>query len=304
LKKTTLVIMAAGIGSRYGTGIKQLTAVDNSGHIIMDYSIHDAIAAGFRKIVFIIRRDIEEDFRKTIGNRIEGVCAQSGVEVAYCFQSLTEIPGQLPEGRSKPWGTGQAVLTASAHIDGPFAVINADDYYGKSIYREIHDYLCADHPDNAFCMAGFILKNTLSDNGTVTRGICQVGEKGFLTNVTETKNICPTAAGAEADGRELDPNGYVSMNMWGLSSAFLETLRDNFKVFFETEVPSNPLEAEYLLPILIGQLLRRGAVTVQVLPTHDKWFGVTYAADKATVTESFAKLIARGTYREDLYADL
>ena len=226
------------------------------------------------------------------------------MEVAYCFQSLTEIPGELPEGRTKPWGTGQAVLAAREHIDGPFAVINADDYYGKSIYREIHDYLCADHPDNAYCMAGFILKNTLSDNGAVTRGICQVDGKGFLTNVEETKNIRPTADGAEADGRRLDPDGYVSMNMWGLSKAFLGALEENFKTFFETDVPANPLKAEYLLPILIGQLLQRKAVTVQVLPTHDKWFGVTYAADKAAVTESFAQLIAQGVYGEDLYADL
>ena len=304
MKKTTLVIMAAGIGSRYGAGIKQLAAVDQSGHIIMDYSIHDAIAAGFQKIVFIIRRDIEKDFREVIGNRIEAVCAKAGVEVAYCFQSLTEIPGSLPEGRSKPWGTGQAVLAAKDHIDGPFAVINADDYYGKSIYREIHDYLCTDHPENAFCMAGFILKNTLSDNGTVTRGICQVDGKGFLSDVVETKNIRPTADGAEADGKALDPDGYVSMNMWGLSPAFLETLERNFKTFFETDVPANPLKAEYLLPILIGQLLQHKEVTVQVLPTHDKWFGVTYAADKAAVTESFAQLIAQGVYGEDLYADL
>ena len=153
MKKTTLVIMAAGIGSRYGAGIKQLAAVDKSGHIIMDYSIHDAIAAGFQKIVFIIRRDIEKDFREVIGNRIEAVCAKAGVEVAYCFQSLTEIPGSLPEGRSKPWGTGQAVLAAKDHIDGPFAVINADDYYGKSIYREIHDYLLS-HMDQRITIEG------------------------------------------------------------------------------------------------------------------------------------------------------
>lgn len=304
MKKTTLVIMAAGIGSRYGAGIKQLASVDGSGHIIMDYSIHDAIAAGFNKIVFIIRRDIERDFREIIGDRIEAVCGKAGVEVAYCFQSLTEIPGALPEGRTKPWGTGQAVLAAKAEIDAPFAVINADDYYGKSIYGEIHDYLCGDHADNAFCMAGFILKNTLSDNGAVTRGVCQVDGEGFLTNVTETKNIRPTADGAEADGKRLDPNGYVSMNMWGLSPAFLTTLEENFKTFFRTDVPENPLKAEYLLPILIGQLLQRKAVTVQVLPTHDKWFGVTYAADKAAVTESFAQLIAQGVYGEDLYADL
>ena len=253
LKKTTLVIMAAGIGSRYGGGIKQLAKVDESGHIIMDYSIHDAIEAGFNQILFIIRRDIEEDFREVIGNRIEKICAAHGVEVGYCFQSLTDIPGVLPEGRTKPWGTGQAVLAAREYIDSPFAVINADDYYGKSIYGELHDYLCADHADNAFCMAGFILKNTLSENSGVTRGICQVRD-GFLTDVVETKNIL---SNAQADGVQLDPDCFVSMNMWGLTPAFLNTLDENFRVFFETEVPGNPLKAEYLLPILIGRLLQK-----------------------------------------------
>ena len=304
MKKTTLVIMAAGIGSRFGGGIKQLASVDGSGHIIMDYSIHDAIAAGFNKIVFIIRKDIEKDFREVIGNRIEAVCARKGVEVGYCFQSLTEIPGSLPEGRTKPWGTGQAVLAAKELINGPFAVINADDYYGKSVYTSIHDYLCQDHPDNAFCMAGFILKNTLSENGGVTRGLCQVDDRGFLTDVVETKNIQPCETGAQADGRPVDSNGYVSMNMWGLSPAFLGTLEEHFKTFFQTDVPQNPLKAEYLLPILIGQLLQQKAVTVQVLPTQDKWFGVTYAADKAAVTESFEKLLSDGVYRADLYSDL
>lgn len=300
MKKTTLVIMAAGIGSRYGSGIKQLASVDASGHIIMDYSIHDAIEAGFNKIVFIIRKDIEADFREIIGTRIEAVCKAHNVEVGYCFQSLTDIPGTLPEGRTKPWGTGQAVLAAKELIDSPFAVINADDYYGKSIYKDIHDYLCQDHPDNAFCMAGFILKNTLSDNGSVTRGVCQVKD-GFLSDVVETKNIM---ADATADGVQLDPESYVSMNLWGLSPAFLGTLEENFKTFFETDVPANPLKAEYLLPILIGQLLQKNALTVQVLPTHDKWFGVTYAADKAAVTESFRQLIEDGMYKEDLYSDL
>lgn len=300
MKKTTLVIMAAGIGSRYGGGIKQLAEVDESGHIIMDYSIHDAIEAGFNKILFIIRRDIEKDFREVIGNRIEAMCAEHHVEVGYCFQALEDIPGQVPEGRSKPWGTGQAVLAAREQIDSPFAVINADDYYGKSIYGDIHDFLVEDHPDNAFCMAGFILKNTLSDNGGVTRGICSV-EDGFLTNVVETKNI---QSNAQADGVQLNPDSFVSMNMWGLSPAFLHTLEENFRVFFETEVPQNPLKAEYLLPILIGALLQKKELTVQVLPTHDKWFGVTYAADKAAVTESFRQLIDAGVYREDLYADL
>ena len=292
--------MAAGIGSRYGSGVKQLASVDASGHIIMDYSIHDAIEAGFNKILFIIRKDIEDDFREIIGNRIEAVCSAHGVEVGYCFQSLADIPGVLPEGRTKPWGTGQAVLAAKELIDSPFAVINADDYYGKSIYKDIHDYLCQDHADNAFCMAGFILKNTLSDNGGVTRGICQVKD-GYLTNVVETKNI---QSDATANGVQLDPDSFVSMNLWGLSPAFLDTLEENFKVFFETDVPADPLKSEYLLPILIGQLLQKNALTVQVLPTHDKWFGVTYAADKAAVTESFRQLIAAGMYKEDLYSDL
>ena len=300
MKKTTLVIMAAGIGSRYGSGVKQLASVDASGHIIMDYSIHDAIEAGFNKILFIIRKDIEDDFREIIGNRIEAMCSAHGVEVGYCFQSLADIPGVLPEGRTKPWGIGQAVLAAKELIDSPFAVINADDYYGKSIYKDIHDYLCQDHADNAFCMAGFILKNTLSDNGGVTRGICQVKD-GYLTNVVETKNI---QSDATANGVQLDPDSFVSMNLWGLSPAFLDTLEENFKVFFETDVPADPLKSEYLLPILIGQLLQKNALTVQVLPTHDKWFGVTYAADKAAVTESFHQLIAAGMYKEDLYSDL
>ena len=304
MKKTTLLIMAAGIGSRYGGGVKQLAAVDASGHIIMDYSIHDAVAAGFNRIVFIIRKDIEKDFREIIGNRIEAVCAARGVEVGYCFQSLTEIPGSLPEGRSKPWGTGQAVLAAKALIDAPFAVINADDYYGKEVYQQIHDFLCEDHAANAYCMAGFILKNTLSDNGGVTRGICQVDGRLFLTNVAETKNIVKTPTGAETEGRTLDPDCFVSMNMWGLSPAFLETLEEHFRIFFEKTVPSNPLKAEYLLPILIGELLEQKKVTVKVLPTRDRWFGVTYAADREAVAESFRALIDAGEYREDLYSDL
>lgn len=303
LRKTTLVIMAAGIGSRYGGGIKQLASVDPSGHIIMDYSIHDAICAGFNKILFIIRRDIEKDFREIIGNRIEAVCRAHGVEVGYCFQSLEDIPGTLPQGRTKPWGTGQAVLAAKSMIDSPFAVINADDYYGKSIYTSIHDYLCADHGDSEFCMAGFVLKNTLSDNGGVTRGICQV-ENGFLTNVTETHNILPTPTGARADDTVLDPESFVSMNMWGLTPDFLHTLETNFETFFREDVPKNPLKAEYLLPILIGHLLQKEEISVQVLPTQDKWFGVTYAADKLAVTESFLALIDAGVYREDLYSDL
>ena len=301
--KTTLLIMAAGIGSRFGGGIKQLAAVDNSGHIIMDYSIHDAIEAGFNKIIFVIRKDIEKDFKEVIGNRIEKICAVHNVEVGYCFQSLEDIPGNLPEGRTKPWGTGQAVLAAKSLISEPFAVINADDYYGKNAFVSLHDFLIKDNKENEFCMAGFILKNTLSENGGVTRGVCKV-ENGYLTAISETSDIVKTKNGAAVNGAEINADSYVSMNMWGLSPKFMETLNEHFKLFFENKVLSNPLKAEYLLPILIEELLKENKVSVNVLPTTDKWFGVTYAEDKAFVEKSFKELINNGIYKDDLFSDL
>lgn len=304
--KTTLLIMAAGIGSRFGGGIKQLAAVDASGHIIMDYSIHDAMEAGFSKIVFIIRKDIEEDFREIIGNRIEAVCAAHGVEVGYAFQSLDAIPTgfTVPEGRTKPWGTGQAVLSARELVREPFAVINADDYYGKEAFVKIHDFLVSEAGEHKFCMAGFVLKNTLSDNGGVTRGICQVDANGHLTDVVETSNIVKTPSGAAVDGTPVNVNALVSMNMWGLTPGFMDTLEEGFRNFFSGAAAANPLKAEYLLPIFIGQLLREGKASVKVLETRDKWFGVTYQEDKAQVTESFRRLIQNGVYRGDLYGDL
>ena len=300
---TALVIMAAGIGSRFGGGIKQLEPVGPSGEIIMDYSIHDALEAGFNKLIFIIRKDIEEDFRQIIGNRIEAVCAARGVKVAYAFQSLQAVPEgvTVPEGRTKPWGTGQAVLSAREVIDCPFAVINADDYYGKEAYVKLHDFLTQKQASNAYAMAGFILKNTLSENGGVTRGVCQVDGKGFLTDVVETKNIVKTAEGAEADGQTLDVNSYVSMNMWALQPEFVQVLEQGFREFFQTAARENPLKAEYLLPIYIGQLLRQEQVTVQVLETGEKWFGVTYREDKPAVVESFRQLIDRGVYATPLF---
>ena len=301
--KTALVIMAAGLGSRFGGGIKQLEPVGPCGEIIMDYSIYDAIEAGFDKIVFIIRKDIEADFREVIGDRIGKVCATRGVEVAYAFQSMTNIPegNAVPEGRTKPWGTGQAVLAARALVDTPFAVINADDYYGKEAFVKLHDFLCREGADDTYCMAGFILKNTLSDNGGVTRGICQVDGDGFLTDVVETSHIIKTPEGASADGVAVDPDSFVSMNMWGLRPEFMEVLEQGFAEFFRDTVPSNPMKAEYLLPIYIGQLLREGRVSVQVLQTKDKWFGVTYREDKPTVVDSFRKLIADGVYDAPLF---
>lgn len=301
--KTALVIMAAGIGSRFGGGIKQLEPVGPNGEIIMDYSIYDAMEAGFNRIVFIIRKDIEADFREVIGERIEKICAKRGVSVGYAFQSMQAIPegNTVPEGRTKPWGTGQAVLAARDQVDCPFAVINADDYYGKEAFVKLHDFLCADRESNTYCMAGFILKNTLSENGGVTRGICQVDGNGFLTDVVETRNIVKTVDGAEVDGVAVDPDSYVSMNMWGLDPAFMDVLQTGFEEFFQTAAKDNPLKAEYLLPIYIGQLLREHKVAVQVLETKDKWFGVTYREDKPAVVESFRQLIEAGVYAPDLF---
>ena len=237
---TTLLIMAAGIGSRFGTGIKQLEPVDDVNHIIMDYSIHDAIEAGFNHVVFIIRKDIEKEFKEVIGDRIASICSAHNVTVDYAFQDINDIPGTLPEGRTKPWGTGQAVLAAKEVLDTPFIVSNADDYYGKEGFKAVHEYLVN---GGRSCMAGFVLKNTLSDNGGVTRGICKMDEESNLTEVVETKNIVKTATGAEADGVAVDVNSLVSMNMWGLTPDFLTTLEEGFKEFFKKEVPSNPLKA-------------------------------------------------------------
>lgn len=313
--KTTLVIMAAGIGSRFGGGIKQLEPIGPNGEIIMDYSIHDAIQAGFNKVIFIIRKDIEADFKEVIGNRIEAVCERLGVEVGYAFQDIHDIPGEFPEGRTKPWGTGQAVLAAKDLINTPFAVINADDYYGKKAYQEMHDWLIEDHADNAISMAGFILKNTLSDHGGVTRGICKVSAgHTHVTDVMETANIIKTVkegvVEASADGVSLNPDSYVSMNMWGFPAKesrkpeFLNVLEKEFSIFFEKTVPANPEKAEYLLPTLIGGMLREGRCTVKVLETTDKWFGVTYKEDKEAVVAAMHKLIENGIYKEELYSDL
>ena len=298
---TTLLIMAAGIGSRFGTGIKQLEPVDASNHIIMDYSIHDAIEAGFNHVVFIIRKDIEKEFKEVIGDRIAAICADHQVTVDYAFQDSNDIPGALPEGRTKPWGTGQAVLAAKNILSTPFIVINADDYYGKEGFRVVHEYLVN---GGKSCMAGFVLKNTLSDNGGVTRGICKMDEQNNLTEVVETKNIVKTVNGAEADGVAVDVNSLVSMNMWGLTPDFRTTLEDGFQEFFEKEVPGNPLKAEFLIPIFIGEQLEQGKMSVKVLKTNDTWYGMTYHEDVAAVKESFKKMLENGVYKADLFCDL
>ena len=302
----TLLIMAAGIGSRYGAGIKQLEKVDANGHIIMDYSIHDALKAGFNRVVFVIRRDIEADFREIIGSRIEPMCAAHGVEVAYAFQELTDIPAgfEVPEGRGKPWGTGHAILAAKGLIDSPFVVINADDYYGKEGFAKLHEFLSAPHKDSELCMAGFIMKNTLSEFGGVTRGVCQADENGYLKDVVETSDIVKTETGAAVNGVPVDADAYVSMNMWGLPASFMGLLESGFVDFFREEAPQNPLKAEYLLPSRIGELVREGTLSVKILETHDRWFGVTFKEDKPAVVASIQDLIRRGEYAEDLFSDL
>ena len=307
MKKTALVIMAAGIGSRFGKGIKQLAPVGPKGEIIMDYSIHDALEAGFNKVVFIIRKDLEDEFKKVIGDRISKI-----TEVAYAFQEIDDLPGdfQKPADRTKPWGTGHAVLAAKKVLSEPFAVINADDYYGKEAFVKLHNFLVGYAPEksNQFCMAGFILKNTLSENGAVTRGICETNEEGYLTAVHETSNIVKTPEGAAVDNdgqlTSINAESYASMNMWGLTPEFIQILEDGFKVFFANMGDKDILKAEYLLPIYIDELLQTGRVSVKVLDTNDKWFGVTYKEDKDYVVKSFAKLIEDGVYQKGLFEDL
>lgn len=306
-KKTALVIMAAGIGSRFGGGIKQLTAFGPNGEIIMDYSIYDAIKAGFNKVVFVIRRDLEKDFREIIGRRIEQV-----TEVAYAFQELGDLPDgfRVPEGRTKPWGTGQAILACRGLVKEPFAVINADDYYGKEAFCLVHDQLMKLEENcsgvYASCMAGFVLKNTLSDNGGVTRGICRMNEDQELTEVVETRNIVKTSGGAAVKGEDgsltpVNPEQLVSMNMWGYTPDFIDELESGFARFLSALTSENERTAEYLLPTIMDRLLKAGRAMISVLETKDKWFGVTYREDVDGVKAGFQALLDQGAYPAKLW---
>ena len=306
MKNTALVIMAAGIGSRFGGGIKQLEPVGPNGEIIMDYSIHDAMEAGFNKVIFIIRRDLEKDFKEIIGHRIEKL-----LPVEYAYQELEDLPAgyEVTPGRTKPWGTGQAVLSVKGMVDGPFLVINADDYYGREGFRRIHDYM-AEHMDSQseiydICMGGFVLSNTLSDNGTVTRGVCQVDEEGYLTNVAETYNIQMKEDGLHATDESgapvtISPSQPVSMNMWGLPASFVQELEKGFPVFLDN-LKEGDIKSEYLLPKIINNLVQNKKARVTVLDTPDKWFGVTYREDKQAVADAIRGLIQSGVYKEKLF---
>ena len=303
MSKATLVVMAAGIGSRFSGGIKQLEPVGPNGELIIDYSIYDAMEAGFDKVVFVIRKDLESDFKEVIGNRIEKV-----VDVAYAFQEIDGIPAAYQEKavtRKKPWGTGQAILCCKEFVDTPFLVINADDYYGKEAYVEAFEYLTKERTaQDEICMVGFVLKNTLSDNGTVTRGVCRVDEAGMLSGIKETKNIAKVADGAvirlEDGDVVLDVESPVSMNMWGLYPDFFNILEKGFNEFLARISEADG--AEYLLPTIIGDLLDSGKMKVRVLESHDKWFGVTYKEDKPVVVQEIWTLIETREYPETLYS--
>lgn len=300
MAKATLVIMAAGIGSRFGGGIKQLEAMGPNGEIIMDYSIYDAKEAGFDKVVFVIRKDLEKDFKEIIGNRIEKT-----IEVGYAYQELDDIPEEYQERfkeRTKPWGTGQAILCCKDIVKDPFIVINADDYYGKEAFRVAYDFLMKEPEDQErmhLGMVGFVLGNTLSENGAVTRGVCQVDDKHMLTAIQETSNIVKTADGAAIDNdgtlKPLDVNSAVSMNMWALQPEFFEIVEDGFEKFL-SKVSAEDLKSEYLLPSIIDEMLESGKADVTVLESKDKWFGVTYKEDKDYVVQSIRRLMDEGLY--------
>ena len=302
---TTLIIMAAGIGSRFGEGIKQLAKMGPNGEIIMDYSIHDAKEAGFNKVVFIIRKEIFKEFEEIIGNRIK-----EQIDVEYVFQELDDLPEgfEVPEGRTKPWGTGQAVLCCKDVVNEPFVIINADDYYGKEAFVKLHDFLVSGEDlgrEFTMGMGGFILKNTLSDNGAVTRGVSVVDENGLLSQVHETTGIEMGEDGQiKCDNEEVQewigPEDKVSMNMWAGYPEFLDFLAEDFKDFL-MNVEEGDLKSEYLLPNIVDKLLKEERANVKVLETQDRWFGVTYKEDKETVQGAFAGLIRDGVYAAKLW---
>ena len=306
MKKPVLVVMAAGMGSRYG-GLKQIDPIDKDGHIIMDFSIYDAVKAGFEKVVFIIKKENENDFREAIGNRLS-----KHIEVSYIFQDINNIPEgfKVPEGRVKPWGTGHAVLSCIDEIDGPFAVINADDYYGGHAFQMAYDYLTTTEDSKdcyRYMMVGYKLENTLTENGHVARGVCVTDEEGHLVTINERTRIEKRGEGAaytEDDGAtwiDIPEGSTVSMNMWGFTASILKELHDRFPKFLEENIEKNPQKCEYFLPFVVDELLGEKRATVKVLKSMDKWYGVTYKEDKPFVMEAIQDLKDSGLYPQKLW---
>ena len=302
MKNPELVIMAAGMGSRYG-GLKQIDTVDAQGHIIIDYSIFDAIKAGFKDVTFIIKKEIEKDFREVMDAHLEG----KYINVKYVYQELDKLPEgyEVPEGRRKPWGTAHAILCCLGTVDAPFAVINADDYYGANAFTKVYNFLKNTNDDGKyhFAMVGYRIKNTVTEQGTVSRGICRADENGMLTEIVERTKI------GTADGKiyytedgidtELDPEALVSMNLWGFTPAYIQECAKRFPEFLDKSLPVNPEKCEFFLPTVVAELIAEGKADVKVLDNSDKWYGVTYKEDKVAVAKAFEELKAAGVYPEN-----
>ncbi|MDO4572230.1 MAG: sugar phosphate nucleotidyltransferase [Clostridia bacterium] len=308
MQEPTLVVMAAGMGSRYG-GLKQIDPVGPHGEIIMDYSLHDAMEAGFRRVVFIINRRIEKDFREVVGKR-----AEKHMETRYVFQQLDAMlpPGfSIPEGREKPWGTAHALLCLKGAVDGPFAAINADDYYGRRAFSTLYGYLLTarDKERYDWSMVGYSAENTLTENGSVARGVCEVDAEGRLVNIVERLKIFQTPDGpayTEDDGESfvrIPADNLVSMNFFGFTPGLLDELERQFPVFLENAMKTNPLKGEYLIPQEVGRMLREDRATVRVLSSPDRWYGVTYREDKPTVTAALLEMTRRGLYPDKKLLD-
>ncbi len=300
MKEPTLVILAAGMGSRFG-GLKQITAVDEHGHAIIDFSLYDAYRAGFRKVVFIIKHEIEEDFKKAIGRRMEKY-----FHVKYAYQQLDMLPPgySVPPTRSKPWGTGHAVLCCKELVDGPFAVINADDYYGRSAYQSLYDFLSADRPENEHAMVAYLLKNTVTENGSVARGICQV-EDGCLTDVVERTKIFKDGQDAKftEDGENFYPlsgDVSVSMNCWAFSHSMFSELENRFPAWLDDNLPVNPDKCEYFLPFVANKMIKAGEGKIKVINCHENWYGITYKEDMESVVNAIKNMQDEGIYPDTL----
>ena len=300
MRQPTLVIMAAGMGSRFG-GLKQILAVDDFGHAIIDFSLYDAWRAGFRRVAFVIKKEIEEDFKAAVGRR-----AEKTFDVKYVYQRADMLPEgySLPEGRVKPWGTGHAVLCCRGIVDGPFAVINADDFYGPGAYRALYDFLAEDRPDNEHAMVAYLMRNTVTDNGYVSRGICRM-EDDRLTDVAERVHIEKRGADAAytEDGEhwvELPGETLVSMNCWAFGPAMLEELHRRFPKWLDENLPVNPLKAEYFLPAVANACIKDGSAVIRVLPCHEQWYGMTYREDMQSVSDALKAMREKGVYPEKL----